>query len=425
MDLEEEKKPVKGKDGFLKGFLSGVLLCAIAALLVLCLWKQDEVTQKKQISDEEQETGGSNIAEISEKLNYIDGIIDQYYYGAEVEDSEIREEVYKAYVAALHEKYTTYYTAEELKSMSEQLQGQYCGIGSVVTQSDNGEIVIVMPYENSPAAEAGLQPGDVLVSMDGTLLADMELDEAITYVRGEEGSKGTFQVRRGEEEFEVEITRKKVDIPSVKGELLEGDIAYIVIGSFDENTDEQFEKILNSLLDQGAKGIVFDIRNNGGGLLDTVVNISDQLLSKQLVLYMEDKYQNRKNYYTEEGSIDENIPMAVIINENSASASEVFAGALQDYKRAKIFGTKSYGKGVVQNMIPFEDGSGMKLTVANYFTPLGRNFTDNGIDPDEAVEMPTEEEAYNEQGYLKDEYDAQKIAAVEYIESMITGSDAQ
>ena len=170
-----------------------------------------------------------------------------------------------------------------------------------------------------------------------------------------------------------------------------------------------------------AFSTVFDLRNNGGGALDAVIDMLDYILPEELLMYVEDKFENRKNYYSEAECIDETLPMAVIINGNSASASEVFTGALQDYGRAKIFGTKSYGKGVVQNLIPLNDGSGVKLTIAEYFTPLGRNFNNNGIDPDETVELPDESqtEAYDEKGYLKEGYDTQLNAAVSYIQSQI------
>jgi carboxyl-terminal processing protease len=420
--MNEEE--IKSNGGFLKGVLTGVLFCALAALIILFAAKgsgSDSGSKTSIQSTSENEESTATLSSIADKLEMLQTVVDQYYYYEDdIDMDSIADNIYKAYIDGLEDKYSVYYTEDELNKMMENLNGSYCGIGAVVSQYDNGEVVIVMPYEGTPAEEAGLQPGDVILSIDGTELTGMQLDEAVSIVKGEEGSEATFVIRRDDEEFETTIERRQIDIPTVAGEIVQDDVAYISISSFDNTTTEQFESEIDELLAQGAKGIVFDLRDNGGGTLDSVVDMLDYLLPEELVLYMEDKYDNRESYYSEEGCIDETIPMAVIINGNTASASEVFTGALQDYERAKVFGTKSYGKGVVQNLIPLTDGSGIKLTIASYFTPLGRNFNHNGIDPDEVVELPEDDEAYDERGYLKDEYDTQKNAAVEYVKSMIT-----
>lgn len=417
----EEITVRKGDGRFAKGVLTGCLFCALLGLLVVCLMSGRLGDGLAGL------TGGENGAEdtvvmsdVEKKLESLQEIVDMYYYYEDkAELANIEDAIYKAYISGLDDKYTTYYTEEELDSMMENLNGEYCGIGSVVSQNEQGEVVIVLPYEGAPAAEAGLQPGDVLLSIDQELLSGMDLEAAVSLVKGEEGSKAVFEVRREEEVFEVEITRRRVDIPTVDSEMREGNIGYIIITSFDLTTTKQYKQAIDKLLEQGAKGIVFDLRDNGGGSLDVVVDMLDYLLPKELLLYIEDKDGNRENYYAKDGCVDESIPMAVIINGNSASASEVFTGALQDYNRAKVFGTKSYGKGVVQNLIPLSDGSGIKLTIGSYFTPTGRNFNDNGIDPDVVVELPTEEEAYTQAGYLKEGYDTQLEAAVSYIKEQI------
>lgn len=424
-----EQEEIKNSDGgFLKGLMVGILLCALIALVIMfCVEdksKQEPQTQKvaaqTQDDTEDETKSDTSFDEIESKLLDLQQMVDTYYYYADdIDMDSIAEDIYAAYVDGLEDQYSTYYTAEELNDMLESLTGTYCGIGAVVSQNVYEEVVILLPYEGAPAAEAGLRPGDIVLAIDDTELTGMDLDAAVTLVKGEEGSSATFTIRRDEEIFEVDIVRRQIDIPTVSSEMKDGDIGYVMITSFDTVTVEQFTTAVDDLLAQGARGLVFDLRDNGGGSLDSVVEMLDYLLPECLVVYMEDKYDNRQNYYSEEGCVDESIPMAVLINGNSASASEVFAGALQDYERAEIFGTKSYGKGVVQNLIPLTDGSGIKLTIASYFTPLGRNFNHNGIDPDVEVELEVDENSYDENGYLKDECDTQLQSALEYMREQV------
>lgn len=426
----------KSNDGFLKGLMVGILLCALVALVIMCCVEDRNKKENGQEAVVENEKNDNNLvssigtsdsaekdtslSDVEDKLLELQKYVDTYYYYEDdIDMSSVAEGIYGAYIDGLEDPYSTYYTAEELSDMMETLTGTYCGIGAVVSQNVNEEVVILLPYEGAPAAEAGLKPGDVVLAIDDTELTGMDLDMAVTLVKGEEGKSATFTIRRGEEIFEVDIVRRKIDIPTVSYEMKEGNIGYVSITSFDTITVEQFTTAVDDLLAQGAEGLVFDLRDNGGGSLDSVVEMLDYLLPECMLLYMEDKYENRQNYYSEEGCIDENIPMAVLINGNSASASEVFAGALQDYDRAEIIGTKSYGKGVVQNLMPLGDGSGIKLTIALYFTPLGRNFNNNGIDPDVTVELEVDESSYDENGFLKDECDTQLQSALEYMKEQV------
>lgn len=359
---------------------------------------------------------GNPVDVIGTKLKTLQEIIDKYYYYTDETDiTQSMNNVYKAYVAGLGDKYSEYYSKSELEETLEGIQGTYCGIGAVVAQGREGEVVIVEPYPDSPAQEAGLLSGDIVLKIDGKDLTGVTLNDAVALVKGEEGTKTILTISREGETLEVEVERRPVGIPSVYSEKRDGNVGYIQIASFDIATTEQFKKAVDDLLSQGVSGLVFDLRNNGGGALDTAVAMLDYLLPEELLVYVEDKYKNRQNYNSDEACIDENVPIALIINDKSASASEVFAGALQDCGRAKLFGTKSFGKGVVQNLITLSDGSGIKITTSMYFTPLGRNFNGNGIDPDVLVELPTEESAYDEYGYLKQECDTQLQAALDYI----------
>lgn len=424
-EKEVNEKEVNEKEisrpAFWKGVMAGMLICSVLALVVLfsvSIAVKKRAGQPYKIID----TSGSQatIDDIESKLTSLEELVNQYYYYTDkVDMNMIADQIYSAYMSGLKDKYAAYYTKDEMTQRMESVNGSYCGIGAVVSQYDSGEVVVLQPYENSPAEEAGLKQGDIILSIDGTNLTGMTLDAAVALVKGEEGSSAVFKVKRQEEEFEVDIVRRKVDVPTVSSEMKEGNVGYVYISSFELTTVDQFTQAVDKLIEEGAKGIVFDLRNNGGGALDAVIDMLDYLLPEGLLMYVEDKYDNRQNYTSDKECVDGDIPMAVLINGNSASASEVFTGALQDYERAKIFGTKSYGKGVVQNLIPLSDGSGIKMTIAEYFTPKGRNFDGDGIDPDEVVELPKEEEAYDENGTLKEEYDAQLNKAVEYIKGEI------
>ncbi|MCI8825627.1 MAG: S41 family peptidase [Lachnospiraceae bacterium] len=423
-ELEEEHRKEKEltRPAYWRGLMTGFLICAFLALVMMV--SVNTIVKKKSNQPYKViDTSGSQatIDDIESKLSSLEELVNQYYYYTDkVDMNVIADQIYRAYMSGLKDKYAAYYTKDEMTQRMESVNGSYCGIGAVVSQNDNKEVIVIQPYENSPAEQAGLKQGDIILSIDGTSLAGMTLDEAVSLVKGEEGSSAVFKVKREENEFEVDIVRKQVAVPTVTSEMKEGNVGYVYISSFELTTVDQFTQAVDKLIEDGAKGIVFDLRNNGGGALDAVIDMLDYLLPEGLLMYVEDKYDNRQNYTSDKECVNQEIPMAVLINDKSASASEVFTGALQDYERAKIFGTKSYGKGVVQNLIPLSDGSGIKMTIAEYFTPKGRNFDGNGIDPDETVDLPTEEEAYDERGVLKEGYDTQLNRAVEYIKEQTT-----
>lgn len=418
-ELAEENRREKEltRPAYWKGLMTGFLICMFIGLITMVcvsIAVKKKANQPYKVID----TSGSQatINDIESKLSSLEELVNQYYYYTDkVDMNVIADQIYSAYMSGLEDKYAAYYTKDEMTQRMENVQGAYCGIGAVVSLNDSKEVVIVQPYENSPAQEAGLKEGDIILSIDGTALTGMTLNEAVSLVKGEEGSSAVFKVKREEDEFEVDVVRRKVDIPTVSYEMKEGNVGYVHITGFELTTTSQFTQAVDKLIEDGAKGIVFDLRNNGGGALDAVIAMLDYLLPEGLLMYVEDKYDERQNYTSDKECVNEEIPMAVLINGNSASASEVFTGALQDYERAKIFGTKSYGKGVVQNLIPLSDGSGIKMTIAEYFTPKGRNFDGNGIEPDEVVELPTDTEAYDENQVLKEEYDTQLKRAMEYI----------
>ena len=354
------------------------------------------------------------LAEIFEKAGDIQDIIEKYYYYDEDMD-KLADGIYSGMMDSLGDPYSVYYNEEAFKSMMESTSGTYCGIGVVVQQDANTKVItVVNPYEGCPGYEAGIQPGDIVLGADDVDFTNMDINEADSYIRGEEGTKVTIHVKRGEEALDFVLTRKTIEVPTVSYECVEGNIAHISIDSFDEVTYDQFNDAMKQAEKDGCEGYIFDVRDNGGGLYDTVVDMLDDLLPKGKIVYTEDKYGNQQTEYSDEACLD--APIAVLINGNSASASEIFAGAIQDYGVGKLFGTTSFGKGIVQSIIPLYDGTAVKVTISSYFTPNGRNIHGTGISPDVVVELPQEEEAY-ENGFLKEEYDTQLKEAVKYIQS--------
>lgn len=353
---------------------------------------------------------GERYAAIEEKLDKIDKIIDYNYLNQEdIDLDKLEQGVYAGYVAGLEEDYTTYYTPEEFASVMESSSGKYSGIGAYVSQNmSTGIITIVKPFEGAPAAEAGILKDDILYAVEGEEVTGEDLNMVVARLKGEEGTAVNVTIYRASEDqyIDFEVTRAVVNVPTVSYKMLDDQIGYIQISEFEQVTAEQFAAAVDDLEAQGMKSLIFDLRDNGGGLLDSVCDILDTVLPKELLVYTEDKDGNRK----EEWAMDDdriNVPMAVLVNGNTASASEIFTGALKDYDEAEIIGTTTFGKGIVQSIIPMADGSAIKLTSAKYYTPSGVCIHGTGIEPDQVVEYDREAEEDN-----------QLQAAVDYLYSV-------
>lgn len=325
---------------------------------------------------------------VQEKLVEIETLMNNYYLD-EIDNSEIETWLYKGAVAGLGDPYAAYYTEEEYRSMLDSTNGSYCGIGVEISQNINSGIVtITRVFEDSPAMEAGILPGDIIYKAGDLEATGNDLNMIVSKIKGEEGTKAALSVvREGEEDYlEFQVERRTIEIQTVSSAVLENHIGYISISSFDDVTSEQFISALDELEAQGIQGLIVDLRNNGGGLVSSVCAILDRLLPEGLIVYTEDKYGNRE----EERSDKEHYfdkPMAVLINGNSASASEIFAGAIKDYEMGTLVGTTTYGKGIVQKIYPLSDGTAVKLTVSKYYTPKGNNIHGIGIEPDVEVEL--------------------------------------
>lgn len=325
------------------------------------------------------------------KMELLMQLVDQYYmYDISVED--MRTGAYKGLLEGLGDPYTCYYTEEEFDALMESTSGTYYGIGAVVQQNlKTMYITIVKPYVDGPAYNAGMLPGDIIYMVDDVDVTGMDIDKVVSMMKGPEGTivKVTV-VRDGEADpVELTITRGKIEIETIEYEMLEHDIGYILISGFDEPTPKQFKEAIEDLKSQGMKGLVIDLRDNGGGLLDAVVEMLDYILPEGMIVYTEDKYGNKEEYRGTNKEVLE-LPMAVLINGNSASAAEIFAAAMQDYDAATLVGTTSFGKGIVQTILPLTDGTAVKITISRYFTPNGVCIHGEGVTPDIEVELEDE-----------------------------------
>jgi len=293
----------------------------------------------------------------------------------------------KAMVASLGDPYSVYYTPEEFSAFQQNSSGEYYGVGMGISiDSVTGLAVVSYFLEDSAAEEAGIKVGDFIVTIDGADVTKNTLQEIRVKCIGDDGTPITIGVKRGEEVLEFTMARRSIELDMVEHKMLEGGIGYMRIKQFSGNCEALFNKALDEFEAQGAKGIVFDLRNNPGGYLNTVVNMLDRLLPEGTIVYTEDKYGNRDTKTSNADSTK--IPMVVLVNGNTASASEIFAGAIQDYDWGEIVGTRTYGKGVVQVVIPIETtGGGLKITSSEYFTPKGRSIDGNGVYPDKYVEL--------------------------------------
>lgn len=345
--------------------------------------------------------------EVAQKAESIQKVIDAYYLEEE-NVADVKEGVYKGMVDALGDPYSVYFTKEEYDAFKESYTGEYCGIGaSLLQDAETGIITIVKAFEGSPAKEAGMMTDDILYKVNGEEVTGQDLSEVVSKVKGVENTTVNITIVRENEEIEMEVTRKTISIPTVESKMLEDNIGYILISEFDEVTTTQYAEAYNSLKSQGMKSLIVDLRNNPGGGLSVVAQILDSILPEGMIVYHEDKNGQREEFKSdEEHKID--IPLVVLVNGNSASASEIFAGAVKDYGIGTLIGTKTFGKGVVQQMLDLGDGSAMKVTISKYYTPSGICIHGTGIEPDIKLEFDAE-------AYKKDESDNQLQKAIEVL----------
>lgn len=334
--------------------------------------------------------GGENKSQ-EKKLASIQMLIDQYYLD-DTEDVEFEEGVYKGVVEQLQDPYSVYYTKKEYDELMEDDSGHYKGIGVVVSQNINTkEVMITRVFEKGPAAKAGLKRYDIITAVDGESVANMELSDVVKLIRGGEGERVELTIYRDSKEQIVEAERGDVEAEMVVSKMLDDEIGYIAIYEFIETTYEQFHESCEELKAQGMKAMVLDLRSNPGGLLDQVQKVADDFLPEGSVIVSTEDKQGNKESLKAETDVNINLPLVVLTDGYSASASEILAGVMKDYKLGTLMGQKTYGKGIVQRIFPLSDGSAVKLTISKYFTPNGDYIHEKGIEPDIKIEKMYEE----------------------------------
>ena len=362
------------KRGFLKGVLCGTLVTLVvagAAGMYLKNTGYGETIDKKT----------------ARKLEQIKDIIDDSYLkGDEIKESDLENFLLKGYVNGLKDPYSVYYNEEETKELYETTEGEYSGIGAVMSQNlETGVITMVNVYEDSPAEKAGFKNNDILYKVNGKDISTEDISKVVNKIKGEEGTEVTITVLRDGKEYEATATREKLEAHTIEYEMKEDHIGYVRVTEFDMVTYNQFVEAITDLKKQGMKGIIIDLRGNPGGNLSTVCQMLDYILPEGLIVYTEDK-DGKREVMTSDEEHKLEMPMTVLVDGRSASASEIFAGAIQDYQLGTLVGTTTYGKGVVQQLFDLKDGTCLKLTIAEYFTPKGRNIHEKGIKPDVEVE---------------------------------------
>lgn len=419
------------KNRFVTGVISGVLCTLVVCSLSFGVLYRNVVAQRDngytnesaQSTDNNKNGTGTNEstavdeATFQKKLNYMKNLVNNFYLW-DVNEGDYQTGMLKGMMSALNDPYSTYYTKEEYDALMETTNGIYYGIGATVSQNVNtGVITIVKPFVDGPAYKAGVLPGDILYKVEDEEVTGVDLTKVVNKMKGAENTKVRVTVIRENENdpIEITITRGKIEIPTIEHEMLEDKIGYISILEFDKITVDQYMDAIADLESQGMKGLVIDLRDNPGGLYDSAVQMLDRVIGKGLLVYTETKDGTRaeENAITKE---ELKVPLAVIVNGNSASASEIFAGAIQDYEKGTIVGTQSFGKGIVQSLFPLFDGSAVKVTVSNYFTPKGRSIHKTGITPDVVVELKDE---LKQKVVIAHEEDNQLQKAIEVVKKQI------
>ncbi|MCM1046591.1 MAG: S41 family peptidase [Candidatus Gastranaerophilales bacterium] len=405
MDNSRERQN-SGQKGL---FISGIIVGMTGALVVLCaVYLGLRLQNLADIKHNGAPANGVVFSDDSaitpamvQKLQSLESTIDKYFYLREVTEEELTDGIYRGMLDALDDPYSEYYTAEELNEIMNQTEGIYYGIGAYVSlDTDTSLPKISGVIEGAPAEEAQLRANDLIYEVDGKATYGLSLTEAVNMIKGEEGTQVTLTIiREGENGYlTITVERRRVESPTVEYQMLENNMAYIQITEFDDVTVDQFTDAVATMRGSGMEGMILDLRANPGGSLDAVVEIARRLLPKGLIVYTEDKNGKRVEY-TCDGRRELNIPLVVLVDMNSASASEILAGAIQDYGIGTLVGTTTFGKGIVQQIIPFPDGSAIKVTISSYYTPNGRDIHGSGIEPDVVCEFDGEAYYAEENSY--------------------------
>lgn len=388
-------KRKKDRGAFLGGLVAGILCTLVVTSIIVVITSSAWMVQGREnansgdggTTSSKTSKGGFVTNDMIKKIDSLVETIRKDYFLEEVSDEDLENGLYKGLFEALGDPYSEYYTLQEYMELMQGSEGIYYGIGAYVSlDSETNLPKISGVFKNSPAEEAGLRANDLIYMIDGELTYGESLSEAVARIKGEEYTTVVITVVRDGEQLELTATRRKVENPTVESEMLEGGMGYLQITEFDDVTTNQFLTAMDGLYRSGMKGLILDLRANPGGNLSTVVQIAQNLLPEGIIVYTEDKEGNRRTYRSK-GDKEITIPLVVLVDMNSASASEILAGAIQDYGKGTLVGTTTFGKGIVQSVSQNKDGSAIKLTISGYFTPNGRNIHKVGIEPDVICEF--------------------------------------
>ena len=437
----------EGKNRFWKGVLVGALVMAFAGLILvglsagIFLIGRTVMGDQTQMAGGDSEDGGLDMDRISAKMRYIQDIIDRYFLFEE-DPEAVEDGIYTGLMYGLGDPYSVYYNEENYASLLEDTSGEYCGIGAMVQQDlTTGIMTVVKVFEGSPALEAGMLPGDVIYEVDGENVTGRELDLVVNEnIRGEEGTQVTVTVLRGEtaEEVELIMERRQVEVTTVESQMLDEKTGYIYVMQFEMVTGGQFKEAVDRLEDQGMEQLIVDLRGNPGGVLDAAVEMLAYILPEDrmdgMLIYTADKDGKGDRYFCRDGKIvmesdsgyvtagypmedghQLDLPLAVLVNGSSASAAEVFTGAVMDYDAGIVVGTQTFGKGIVQSLVPLGDGTAVKLTTAHYYTPSGFDLHGEGLTPDVIVDL---DEELKTQAVVDLDEDNQVQAAIETLKDL-------
>ncbi len=414
LQQKEEKRKLRHR--FLAGLLAG---CFVAAFIFggIYVFSMPAMGLSGGILSSDQSAVGQLLNDTTlEKIQSLEDYIDTYYYKTDVDKLAEADGIYKGLMDSLGDPYSVYYTQEELDDLLSDTAGVYYGIGAYVSMDNDMNVPRVSGViPGTPAERAELQIDDIIYQVDEESTQGLELSEVVSKIKGPEGTNVHLTLLRGDkrEEVEVDVERSAVEVPTVNTELMgeNEDIGYLQITEFDDITPDQFKEGMAELRENNIKGLILDLRSNPGGSLQAVCEIAEQILPKGLIVYTVDRDGNQDDY-TSSGEHEIDIPIVVLVNQYSASASEILAGAIKDYKLGKLVGVTTYGKGVVQRIFDLKDGTAIKLTVSNYFTPAGNNIHGIGIEPDVEIE-------YDADAYSEDKTDNQKDKAMEVMKELL------
>ena len=398
---------------FLRGVIMGAAGCILVLLSALAIAQYAGKINVAAGLKWDENGMSKEAVEIKDKAEILSSYINRFYLN-DIDYGKMGDIIYKAMVSGLDDKYAAYYTKDEYKDISEKTKGEFCGIGAYISQGKNDNYLKVAGVvKGGPAEKAGIKKGDIIVEVDGENIQGKDSSYAISKMKGKKGTNVSISVMRkgNKKTITFNIKREVIHDNTVSYKMLDNNIGYISVSAFETVTKKQFKSAVDCLEKKNEKGLIIDLRDNGGGLLDTALDMLDQILPKKLVVYTKDKNGVAEEYYTKDDK-EIKIPIVILVNGNSASASEVFCGALRDYGKAKLLGTKTFGKGIVQSSFAFRDGTGLKFTTSKYYTPKGINIHGTGFEPDIKVKSNGKMTALKESGY---KVDNQINAALDYL----------